>query len=225
VKDHLVCDFYIDADSIELVYNGVEIEKFHSVPAEMIKRQKEIFGLDVTKKIVGHIGRLSCVKGQKYLVLAAEILAKKRKDIQCLIVGDGGEEKELKRLIREKHLEKIVFLHPSVGDTSGALAVMDVFAMPSIQEGLGISILEAQAQGVPVVASRVGGIPTVIEDGISGCLVSPQDPEALATGIEKFLQDASFRNFVIQNAKTRVKEKFSLALMAKETLRVYRALL
>lgn len=224
VKDHLMCDFYVDADNIALVYNGVDSERFRPRSAEEIRQQKEKFGLDPNKKIIGHIGRLSSVKGQKFLILAMNILLKKRKDIQGIIIGDGGEAAALKKLIKEKSLEEDVILASSVSDTSLALSVMDVFAMPSLQEGLGISILEAQAQGVPVVASRVGGIPTVIEDGASGLLVDPEDPEALAEGIERLLDDRVLRNAIIQHAKARVQDKFSLKMMAEETLRVYQSL-
>lgn len=224
VKDHLMCDFYVDADNIALVYNGVDIEKFRPHVLEEILREKKRFGLDPDKKVIGHVGRLSSVKGQRFLILAMEILLRERKDLQGLIIGDGKEEKPLRRLIRERGLEASVFLHPSVSDTSLALATMDVFAMPSLQEGLGISILEAQAQGIPVVASRVGGIPSVIEDGVSGLLVDSGDAQGMAAAIERLLDDGVLKERLVAHARSRVCEKFSLKIMAQETLSAYQSL-
>jgi len=175
--------------------------------------------------VVGHIGRLSSVKGQKYMLLAAGILRGRHPELRWVIVGDGKEGVHLQKLVAEKKLGDIVRLCPSAGNTSLALAAMDVFVMPSLQEGLGISILEAQAQGVPVVASRVGGIPTVIEDGVTGLLVSPGDPPAIAAAVEKLLEDRSLAEAVASRAKKRVAEAFTLDSMTQKTRAVYQSVL
>lgn len=223
VRDHLVYDFYVDQERVELIYNGVDLENFRSYGPHEIEARKKTMGLAAGKKTVGHIGRLSSVKGQKFLVLAAEELVRRRNDVQFLIIGDGEEEKDLKKMIGERSLEGVVHIVPSVADTSLALALMDVFVMPSLQEGLGISILEAQAQGVPVVASRVGGIPTVIEDRVTGLLCAPQDAAGLASSIARLLDDQALRGTIVQNAKKHVAGKFSAALMAEKTLALYRS--
>ncbi len=224
VREHLLGDFHLDPQRIELIYNGVDLEKFKPIPPEAVRAEKGRLGLDADKKTVGHIGRLSSVKGQKFFVLAAAEVAAKRKDIQFLIIGDGEEGEHLKRLIREKGLEDAVFIRPSMPQTAVALSLMDVFCMPSLQEGLGISILEAQAQGVPVVASRVGGIPSIVEDGKTGLLCEPKDPVVLAAALLKILNDETLKNTLVQKAKAQVREKFSLGLMAERTRSLYRSL-
>ncbi len=217
VAAHLARDFHLERGRIVVIYNGVDVGRF-----VLTASKKQDLGMNLKKKIIGHIGRLSSVKGQKYLILAASHLLKKRKDIQFLIIGDGKEEDRLKALIHDHALEKDVILHPSVDDTAQALAIMDIFAMPSLQEGLGISILEAQASGVAVVASRVGGIPDVIEDGQTGLLCEPGNPVSLADALERLLDNNDLRVSLSTRARSRVKEKFSLERMAGETEALYK---
>ncbi len=221
VRDHLIDDFKIDPQRIELIYNGVDLEKFMPRPLEEIVAEKKKWGLSPAKKIIGHIGRLSPVKGQRFLILAAAVLARKRKDFQILLIGDGDQKENLQKLIHQNRLGEIVFLCPSVRETTLALNMMDVFVMPSLQEGLGISLLEAQAQGVPIVASRVGGIPTIVEDAVTGLLVPAQDEHALALAISRLLDDQALRQCVVEKAKRQVREKFSLGEMAEKTRKVY----
>lgn len=226
VADHLGNDFHLDAERIVLIYNGVDVERFDAARREagsLTHNHKQALGLDPVKKIVGHIGRLSSVKGQKYFILAARQLLKKRQDIQFLIVGDGPEEADLRRMIHEYRLEKDVLMRPSVSDTAPALSVMDVFVMPSIQEGLGISILEAQASGAAVVASNVGGIPAIVKDGQTGLLCEAKDVVSLTRAIEALLDNNSLREFVISQAKAQVIEKFSAGFMAEKTKRFYKS--
>jgi glycosyltransferase involved in cell wall biosynthesis len=224
VQEHLIRDFGVDPKKIKLIYNGVDLEKFSAFSQKDRTAEMRQWGLNPDKKIIGHIGRLSSVKGQKFLILAAAVLAQKRSDLEFLIIGDGDEKENLEKLIRQKHLEDVVHIRPSVLKTAPALSLMDVFVMPSLQEGLGISLLEAQAQGVPVVASRVGGIPAIIEDAVTGLLVPAGDEGALASAITRFLEDNALREALIQKAKRQVREKFSLSTMANKTRDVYKEL-
>jgi glycosyltransferase involved in cell wall biosynthesis len=222
VRTHLINDFHISPDSIALIYNGVDTAKFRSFGKEEIEAEKRRLGLDTSKMIIGHIGRLSSVKGQKYLVDAAAILSHRRNDTQFLIIGDGEQEDELRRLVRAKSLESVVFLRSSAKDISLALSLMDVFVMPSLQEGLGLSLLEAQGAGVPVVATRVGGIPTAVQDHVTGLLCPPADVDVLACAINELLDNRTLREALAANARKQIEEKFSLFGMAQKTLEVYK---
>ena len=224
VQEHLIHDFKVDPEIIRLIYNGVDSERFSLYPKEDNSALKIGWGLNPDKKIIGHIGRLSSVKGQKFLVLAAALLLEARSDLQFLLIGDGPEKENLLALVREKRLEGSFFIRPSVSDTSEALRMMDVFVMPSLQEGLGISILEAQACGVAVVASRVGGIPTIVADASTGLLVPAGDERALVFAISRLFSDEALKRSVIQKARMQVQEKFSLAIMAEKTRRLYKEL-
>lgn len=221
VKEHLIGDFGISENRIDLIYNGIDLKRHAPLQDEVIRQEKLRLGLDISKKTIGHIGRLSSVKGQEFLVLAAEKLASRRNDFQFLIIGDGPEKERLKNLIVEKGLQRTVFIKPAVLDTALALSAMDIFIMPSLQEGLGISILEANAQGVPVAASRVGGIPSVIKDGVTGLLFEAGDVAAVVLSVERLLDDSGLCENIRKNALAQVNSKFSAARMARETLKLY----
>lgn len=224
VREHLLKDFGVAAGRVELIYNGIDGRRFSPKTKDEREFEKTKIGLDQRAKVIGHIGRLSSVKGQGFLIEAVGRLRSQGRDIRCLIIGDGPEEKNLRRLISERRLEGVVFLCSSVSRTDLALSVMDVFVMPSLQEGLGLSILEAQAQGVPVVATRVGGILTIIDDRATGMLVPPADPAALSGAIAELLDNPALRDGIVGKAKRQVAEKFSLEAMAQKTLELYEKL-
>ena len=105
------------------------------------------------------------------------------------------------------------------------LAPLDIFVMPSRQEGLGLSILEAQACGVPVVGSKVGGIISLIEDGKTGLLFESQNPQALADAILKLLTDKAMAQEITINARRQIEERFSQKHMVEKTLDVYKSVM
>ena len=224
VRTHLLNDFGLLSGQIALVYNGVDVERFKPPTAQEKQAACRALGLDPSKKTVGHIGRLSDVKGQKYLVEAAAKLAGARKDTQFLLVGDGKEEAALRRLVCEKRLEGVFHFQRSVDDTAVPLRAMDVFVMPSLQEGLGLSLLEAMASGVPCVASMVGGILSVVQDGASGLLVPPADPAALSRGIARLLDDSGLSATLAYQARRQAEKKFAASSMAHLTKEVYSSL-
>ena len=115
----------------------------------------------------------------------------------------------------------VLFLS-QVGGTKDVLATMDVFVMPSLQEGLGLALMEAMAQGLAVVGSAVGGIQTLIQDKHTGLLVAPADPLALANAITQLLSDAALRNNLGSKARKFITENFSKEKMVKDTEGVYR---
>jgi glycosyltransferase involved in cell wall biosynthesis len=224
VRAHLRDDFGLLDEQIALIYNGVDVERFKPPTAQEKQAACRAFGLDPSKKTVGHIGRLSDVKGQKYLVEAAAKICAARQDAQFLLVGDGKEEGALRRLVRDRKLDNVFHFQRSVEDTAVSLRAMDVFVMPSLQEGLGLSLLEAMASGVPCVASMVGGILTVVQDGVTGLLVPPADPAFLARGISRLLDDAALSATLAYQARRQAEKKFDASTMAHRTKEIYASL-
>jgi glycosyltransferase involved in cell wall biosynthesis len=225
VLRHLVADLGVSRDRVVLIYNGVDLERFRVRTGDEMTQAKKRMGCDPGKKLIGHIGRLSIVKGQKYFVLAAAQLRRQRDDLQFLLIGGGPEAAGLAALIKEQGLEDVFIVKPGVADTSEALAAMDVFVMPSLQEGFGLSVLEAQARGVPVVASGVGGLFTLVEDRKTGLVSSPMDAVGIARAVKALLEDIILRATVVDQARRQAAEKFSIRRMALETRVVYGELL
>ena len=126
---------------------------------------------------------------------------------------------------RELNLDNHILFLPIVNKTAEMLCLLDLFIMPSLQEGLGLSVMEAQAMGLPVVASRVGGIPSLIEDGKTGFLVKPGDSGELAQTIMACLNDPIKTKNVGQNARRFIEQQFSAQKMIAETVQAYELVL
>lgn len=224
VRDHLIADFGVKGEQIGLIYNGVDLSQFHPVSDLAKETSKKALGFEPSQRLVGHIGRLSVVKGQKFLIEAAGRLRSKFSDVKFLLIGDGPERSRLLELVRKNGLEDIFFIRESVSDTSQALQAMDVFVMPSLQEGLGLSLLEAQAQGVPVVASSVGGILSVVRAEETGLLVPVADASALADAIERLLRERSLAQSLAKAALARIERIFSLDDTIRKTEEFYKGM-
>ena len=220
VKEHLVKDFKVNEDTIRRVHNGIDI-----VPrlSSLVTRPEEIrqsFGLK-EGPVVGIIARLSEVKGHCYLIKAMKKVIDAIPEAELLSVGDGKIKKGLEDLARSLHIENRIHFIPTVSDTALALSVMDVFVMPSLQEGLGLAIMEAMRAGIPVIGSQVGGIASLIKDGETGLLVRPADSEGLAMAIINILKDRKKARALCDNATKMIVKEFSLERMALDTEKVY----
>jgi glycogen(starch) synthase len=166
------------------------------------------------------VGRLAAQKGVGTLVSAAALLEDPR--AQVLLVGDGPKRKRLKR--EAKRIGVADRLH-FVGFVAherlpAVLAHADVLVLPSIYEELGTVLLEAMQAALPIVASRTGGIPDVIEDGVNGMLVPPDEPEALAHAINRLLADRNLARRLSEGARERGKD-YDWEVLAERVLRVF----
>ena len=225
VKKHLVSEFKVDEKDIYLVHNGVDLSKFKDYTIEEINNLRKKVGIPKDYFVVGVAARFSIVKGLEYFIKAIPAVLKERDKIVFLLIGYGKEESKLRQIAKHLKVEdKVIFLNPTK-ETYEYFCAMDIFIMPSIQEGLGISILEAQAQKIPVIASNVGGIPDIIEDKVTGMLVRPKDELAISEAILELIQNSSLYSKIKSNAYNRIIEEFTLEQMIVETEKVYKELL
>src|SRR4026208_1624563 len=139
--------------------------------------------------VVGNVAALVPHKGQRHLIEAAHLVVRESPDARFVILGEGELRESLERQVRDHHLEKHVLLPGFRTDVLGWIKGFDLFAMSSVTEGLGTSLLDAMACARPIVATRTGGIPEIVEDGVNGLLVPPRDHAALAGAIVKMLKD------------------------------------
>jgi len=220
VKEHLVRDFQLPADKVFLVRSGISIDAFPLATVDKKKLLRQQHQL-TEGPVVGIIARLSDVKGHAVLIVAMSLLVAKFPAVRLVIVGQGKMEKELRRQVADLGLEQQVVFLPIVNRTADILPLFDVFVLPSLQEGLGLSVMEAQAAGLPVVATRVGGLPSLIEDGVTGRLVAPNNPHQLAEAISDVLWDSQRATAMGLAARAFIAKEFSAARMAEETVAVY----
>jgi glycosyltransferase involved in cell wall biosynthesis len=175
-------------------------------------------GADTEPTLVA-VGRLQKPKDLLTLVRA---LGRLRSRFAALIVGDGPDRPRVEEEIDRLGLDREVVLAGDSGDVAELLARSDVFVLSSTSEGLPISILEAMAAGLPVVASSVGGVPEAVADGETGLLVPPRDPVRLAAALERLLDDPTLRRRLGANGRERVREHFGLEAFQRAHLDVYR---
>lgn len=221
VKRHLVDDLDVDESRVELIYSGIDIKKFsRNIGADDVSAVKNLMGLGKSP-VVGTIGRLSSVKGQRYLIEAMRDIISVAPEARCLIVGNGPEEASLKALVGSLGLKGSVIFVESCDDTHKYLSAMDIFVFPSLKEGLGIALLEAMASGLACIASRTGGIEDIIADGNNGILVDAGDKSAIADSAVKLLNDESLRDKLGKAARITAGSRFDINSMADNMKKFY----
>jgi glycosyltransferase involved in cell wall biosynthesis len=171
--------------------------------------------------VVGNVAALVPHKGQRHLIDAAHLVVREVPDARFVILGEGELREPLERQVREHHLEKHVLLPGFRTDVLGCIKGFDLFAMSSVTEGLGTSLLDAMACSRAIVATRAGGIPEVVEDGVTGILVNPRDHAAMAQAIVRLLEDDMRRKQMGEAGFARVNERFTVERMVAATADVY----
>jgi glycosyltransferase involved in cell wall biosynthesis len=209
----------VPAVRVVTVHEGIDLDRVEAAPPA--KLHEELW-LPHGAPIVGNVAALVPHKGQRHLIEAAAIVVKAEPDARFVIAGEGELRSAIEKQIKERNLEKHVFLAGFRPDVLSVLKAFDIFVMSSITEGLGTSLLDAMACSKPIVATIAGGIPEVVLDGKTGLLVEPRDHEAMAAAIVTLLRDARARQAMGAAGALRVRERFSAERMVLDTLAVYR---
>jgi len=220
VARHLSVDFAVDSKKIYLIANGIDLDRFVMTTDQIRRAARQKWGLG-EEPLIGIIARLSDVKGIDVLIRAMPLILKEIPEAQLMIAGQGPEEDSLKKLTQDLSLSGHVEFKDIVNQTEGLLPGFDVFVMPSLMEGLGLSVMEAQGCGIPVVASRVGGLIDLIEDGKTGYLVAASDPAALASRVIEALRNPDRSKIMAVEARSNIEQFFSVQTMLKQTLQIY----
>ncbi|MFQ5454088.1 MAG: glycosyltransferase family 4 protein, partial [Candidatus Zixiibacteriota bacterium] len=174
------------------------------------KRTRVAVNLNDDDFVVGYIGRLSEEKGIKHLIDAINKTLKSKLPVKLLIIGDGPQKGELLNYVKGKGVEGIVSLTGFQADIESWIPAFDVFVLPSMTEGTPMVLLETMAFGVPVIATRVGGIPQIIKSGSNGILVSPGSADEIKSALYKLYRDENLRIRMGEDGKKTVKEKYSM---------------
>ncbi|THJ19438.1 MAG: glycosyltransferase family 4 protein [Nitrospira sp. CG24E] len=210
---------------VTCIHNG--IMNHVSARTEMPETTREQIGIAEPAFVVGCVGRLSPVKGIEYLLRAVSLLVHERgvQSMHVAVVGGGPLQRSLEMLAQNLAISRHVRFLGERHDVPSLLRIFDIFAMPSLHEGVPMALLEAMRAGCPVVASAVGGIPEVIRDGYDGVLVPPQDPSALAHAIGAMQDSALDRARFSEAGRARVAAEFDARRMAIRTKKFYLDLL
>jgi glycosyltransferase involved in cell wall biosynthesis len=208
-------------DRIFPVYSGIDLDPFKH-PAHPRGETRRSLGLDESKFVAGTVARLVPVKNHDLIVSAALRMKNEFRDIRFVFVGDGELRGDLEARVKENGMSDRFIFTGWRNDISDLLAAFDIFIMCSKNEGMGRAFVEAQAAGVPVIGTRVGGVAEVLDEGRTGYLVDPDNAHELAEKIEILYRRKSHRNALSDACRKWVDPKFSAALMVDEIESVYR---
>ena len=218
-KNYLISWHRVKPDKISVVYNGIDAHKYDS--NFDIKEYKRKLNLQHDIPTVGFIGRLVKLKGVNYFLEAAATVVRRGKRVQFVVVGDGPLKERLIKQAKDLRINQHVHFIGFREDIPQILSVIDILVVPSLWEGLPLTILEAMFAGKPIIATRVGGIPEAIEDKQTGILVEPRDCNALSKGVLECLEDPGNRKELGGKAKHRALQYFDVERMVKEYESIY----
>jgi glycosyltransferase involved in cell wall biosynthesis len=213
---HLAHDLWIRPSRIVTIPNGVR------PPALVQSSLRQELGLAGTDRLVVAVGNLYPVKGHRYLLEALAQLASRYPALHVAIAGRGELEESLRTRARELDVAGRFHLLGLRSDIANVLAGADVFALPSLSEGVPLALLEAMLAGRPVVASAVGEVPIVLDGGRAGFLVPPQDTAALATALSTLLSNDVLTRRLAAAAQTRALERYTFDAMMESYAALYR---
>ena len=223
VGDFVVKEIGLASDKVVVIPNGVDLETYGRAADRA--SAKQAIGLESHFPLIGVVSNLRPVKGVSYLIQAFVQVIQSYPDACLLIVGDGPERVALNNLAADLGIVEQTLFVGERFDIPNLLAAMNVFALSSLWEGMPNAALEAMAAGLPVVATRVGGTPEVVEHGVTGLLVPPRDPKALAEAIIALLQDRERAEAMGQAGRERVEKCFSVKRMVQQTEALYEELI
>jgi len=212
----------IEQDRIRVVHSGVSPLADPLRSAAQVRDQLQ---LDASTPLLGSVGALQQHKGHIHLVQAMAQLRDRHPRAHLVLIGDGKLDKSLRDSARKLGIEERVHRVGFQEDVASWLSALDLYIHPSLEEGLGTSILDALGAGRTVIASDVGGIPEVIEDGVTGRLVAAANPALLAEVIDQMLDDPTTAARLAETGKQRATSQFSAEAMVEGNIRVHRELL
>ena len=210
----------VDPALVSVVRSAVDTERFSSACDR--DRFRQALPLPAGGAVIGMAAQFIERKGHRVLLDAIPEVLKVFPQTQFLLFGKGPLENDIAAQIQVRDLTHNVHLAGFRDDLERILPCLDVLAHPADMEGLGVSLLQAAAASVPIVATRVGGIPEAVRDGVNGILIAPSDPAALAQAIMKLLRDPNQAKAFGAQGRALMQKEFSIDVMVEGNLRVYR---
>lgn len=192
-RDFLVRQRYVPEDRVRLIWNGAPLDEFAPVSREKGLALRRELGLPEDAPLIGSVGRLNLQKGHRYLLAALPAVLAQVPETRALIVGDGDQSEPLKQQARELGVSERVSFAGHRADVPEVLGALDVFCISSTYEGTPLALFEAMAAAKAIVSTAVDGCREVLEEGVTGLLVPPSDPAALAGALVRALSDRELR--------------------------------
>lgn len=229
LEQWLVNQIGVEPSHISQIYNGVDNQKFRPRRAGDPAPPWLPQFADSRHVVIGSVGRMAVVKDHLTLVRSFIELLRMRPDlreiVRLVIVGDGPCREDCAQLLAEAGISDYAYLPGERNDVAELMRGMDIFVLPSLGEGISNTILEAMATSLPVVATRVGGNPELVQPSVTGCLVPANAPQAMAHALLKYVCDVQLRHSHGSAGRAIIEQRFSLPAMVAAYMQTYDAVL
>lgn len=211
----------IPSSKIRVIENGVNVSTFNRAQKGLVRAE---LGIESSRPILTCVANFKRVKGHINLIDTVAVVHSQNPNVCLWLVGDGPLRPEIERKVRQLELESVIKVLGQRSDISEILADTDVFIMASLWEGMPNAILEAMAAKLPIVATRVGGIPEVVVDGETGFLVPPENPAAFAEKVTCLIEDRKLRQKMGEASYRRIQSAFTVDMKVREFQDLYKRL-
>jgi len=223
VREDIIRYDGVDPSKVVVIPNGVDPGRF-DIPLTRVEARERL-GIPAEHFLIGTVGRLEEQKGLRYLVDAVRMLRERGKNAFLLVAGSGREEVRLREQATRGGIEDAVFFLGARRDVPDLYRAMDVFALSSLWEGGPITLLEAMASGLPVVATPVGFVPEVVRDGVNGFLVPARDPAMLGEALWRVREDPVRAAEIGREGRETVRDRYTHRHLAEKVMAVYEEVL
>lgn len=216
--DRHVRDLGADAGKTFRVNRGVDVNLFK--PGNTSDELRKEFGIGPDETLVLFVGRLDLVKGMTYLIAAAKRIMRDHDDVKLLVIGEGSLYTEYMDMTKG-HPGRIIFTGYR-SDVPELMKTSDIFVLPSLSEGAANVVMEASASGLAVIASDVGEIPSIVEDGVTGLLVKPRDEEGLYAALKRLIEDPGLVRSMGVAGRKRMEDRYGWDIVCRQVDESYR---
>jgi len=222
IAEHMEKEFHVEKERLRLIPRGVDLSKFRQKEPEL--GLKDSFNVAI-------VGRLTPIKGHVYVIRAVERVVREYPQVKLFVIGDAHHRKihykeELIALVDKLGLNEHVIFTGACTDIPKILENIDLVVLATtVPEAFGRVIIEANASCIPVIATRLGGVLDIVDDGVTGLLVEPKDGQGIADAIKRLVSDRPLREKLVRNAYAKVSTAYTLEAMFRSTLRVYEEVL
>ena len=208
IQKTIIDEYTLDIEKVPIVFNGIDLNRCN------VKQDYKSVG----KFKIIHVGRFQDVKNHKGLIEAFKIFNQKYPNSELHLIGEGENKKQIEELVFAKKISNSVIFHGLQSNVHQFLSIMDVFVLPSVYEGIPMTLIEAMGTGMPIVATAVGGVPDMLDEN-SAQLV-PVEVEKIAAAFEKYYLNQELRKYNGENA-LKAATRFSAETMAKKYIKIY----
>jgi glycosyltransferase involved in cell wall biosynthesis len=210
----------VSRERLTVISNGIDVRAFEAASSAS---QPEAQARN--EQVIGIVARLDLQKGFECLLNALAMLRDSFPEVRLVIAGEGPDRAKIEQMVSRRKLGGVVTIAGQQTDMPAVYAAIDIFVLPSLNEGLPMTLLEAMAASKPIVATRVGAVPSVITDGETGLLVEPADEPGLTKALAQLLANPELRRRLAEKARAHVEQHYTAAAMSRKYLAMYREVL